>query len=154
MEEALPRPLAEQLDALRDSAEEPALALVPMLRAARRALGWISDDVLREVATRAGVALDDAQNLAVYFDFPREKPAAARVVEVCVNVNCQRRGGAAILDACRDRLGLEVGETSADGEWALREIVCLKRCESGPAMRYRGEILDELTVARVAEILR
>ncbi|MFT3767360.1 MAG: NAD(P)H-dependent oxidoreductase subunit E [Minicystis sp.] len=153
MADPLPGPLAAELDAILRDGEEPARALVPMLRAAQRALGWIADDVLQALAARAGVEVEDAANIAAYFDFRREKPVAARVVEVCVNINCQRRGGAAILDHCRARLGLEVGETSADGAWALHEIVCLKRCESGPALRYRGEIFDALTPARVDEIL-
>lgn len=146
-------PLARDLDALRERAEEPAQALVPMLRAVQRALGWISDEALCEVAARASVEVDDAANLATYFDFVREKPVAANVVEVCVNINCQRRGNAAVLEACREKLGLDLGEISADGAWALREVVCLKRCESGPALRFRGEIFDELTAARVDEIL-
>jgi NADH:ubiquinone oxidoreductase subunit E len=153
MASPLPEPLAAQLDAIRNDAEEPRLALVPMLRAAQRALGWIADDVLADVAGRAGVEVEDAANIAAYFDFRRAPPAAARVVEVCVNVSCRRRGGAAILDACRRRLGLEVGETTADGAWSLQEIVCLKRCESGPALRYDGEIHDGLTPERVGEIL-
>lgn len=146
-------PLSRDLDALREAAEEPSRALVPMMRAVQRALGWVSDDALREIAARAGVGVEDAENLAAYFDFVRQRPAAASVVEVCVNINCQRRGGAAILDACRAKLGLDLGETSADGAFALREVVCLKRCESGPALRFNGEIFDELTAARVGEIL-
>jgi NADH-quinone oxidoreductase subunit E len=153
MEEPLPGPLAAELDAIHAEAEEPARALVPMLRAAQRALGWVSDPVLLAVAARAGVDADDAANIAAYFDFTRTRPAAARVVEVCVNVNCQRRGGAAILDACRRRLALEVGQVSEDGAWSLQEVVCLKRCESGPALRYRGEIFDGLTPGGVDDLL-
>jgi NADH-quinone oxidoreductase subunit E len=153
MAQPFPEPLAGELTSIAASAEEPSAALVPMLRAVQRALGWIDDAALHEVAARAGVDPADAANIAAYFDFRREKPAAERVVEVCVNVNCQRRGGRAVLDHCRARLGLEVGETSADGVWSLQEVVCLKHCESGPALRYKGEIFDALTPARVDEIL-
>jgi NADH-quinone oxidoreductase subunit E len=145
--------LAAELDAIRARSSDPSEILVPMLRAAERALGWLSDDALREVAERAGVDAEDAANIAAYFDMRRSQPIAADVFEVCVNVHCRRRGGEAILDRLRARLGLDVGETSPDARVSLQEIVCLKRCETGPALRHNGEIEDGLTPARVDEIL-
>jgi NADH-quinone oxidoreductase subunit E len=75
------------------------------------------------------------------------------VVEVCVNINCLRRGGQALLERAASRLGLHAGAVSADGRVALQEIVCLKRCESGPAVRLDGEIHDDLTPARLDALL-
>jgi formate dehydrogenase subunit gamma len=146
-------PLESDLAAIQARAEEPSEALVPMLRAAQCALGWLSDDDLAAIASRAGVAAEDAANVADYFDVRRAPPAARFVVEVCVNVNCRRRGGEAVLDRARARLGLEVGAVSSDGRFALQEIVCLKRCESGPALRLDGAIHDGLTPAHVDALL-
>ena len=148
-----PGRLEQDLAAILAAAEDPALALAPMLRAAQRALGWLSPETLDDLAVRAGVGAEDAANIADYLAFRRDPPPAAITVEVCVNVNCQRRGGAAILARCKDRLGLDVGGRSPDGRFALDEIVCLKRCESGPSMRVNGEIVDALTPDRVDEIL-
>jgi NADH:ubiquinone oxidoreductase subunit E len=148
-----PERLEHDIAAICASAEEPALALVPMLRAAQRSLGWLSPETLADLGGRAGVGAEDAANIADYLAFRRDPPPAAISVEVCVNLHCQHRGGAAILARCKDRLGLDVGGRSPDGRLALDEIVCLKRCESGPSMRVNGEIIDELTPGRVDEIL-
>lgn len=148
-----PDALEREIEAIRARAEEPSEALVPMLRAAQGALGWLGDDTLREIAARAGVAVEDAANIASFLDLRRGPPVARFVVEVCVNVNCRRRGGQAILDRARARLGLEVGAVSADGRFALLEILCLKHCESGPAARIDGEIHDELTASRLDGLL-
>jgi NADH-quinone oxidoreductase subunit E len=148
-----PERLEHDIAAIRASAEEPPLALAPMMRRAQRALGWLSRETLADLAARAGVAAEDAANIADYLAFRLDPPPAAISVEVCVNVHCQRRGGAAILARCKDRLGLDVGGRSPDGRLALDEVVCLKRCESGPSMRVNGEITDELTPGRVDEIL-
>ncbi len=128
-------------------------ALMPMLRAAQRALGWIDPATLADLAGRAGVALDDAANVAAYFGLRLAPPEARHVVEVCVNLDCRRRGGEAILARCRERLGIDPGERSADGGFLLLEVVCLKRCESGPAMRVDQEIVDEVTPERAGAIL-
>jgi NADH:ubiquinone oxidoreductase subunit E len=150
---AFPERLEHALAAIRASASEPALALAPMLRAAQRSLGWLGPETLADLAARAGVGAEDAANLADYLAFRRDPPPAAISVEVCVNLHCQRRGGAAILARCKDRLGLDVGGRSPDRRLALDEVVCLQRCESGPSMRVNGEILDALTPDRVDEIL-
>jgi NADH-quinone oxidoreductase subunit E len=150
---ALPERLEPEIAAILARVEEPRLALGPMLRAAQRALGWLSDATLAEIAALAGVGADDAANIAGYFDLARSPPEARHVIEVCVNVNCRRRGGDAILARCKERLGLDVGERSADGIFLLEEVVCLKHCESGPAMRVNHEIMDELSVERVDAIL-
>ena len=143
-----PEPLERDLEALLARAPEPPLALVPMLRAVERALGWLDDHALAALAARAGVSVEDAHNLAAYFDVSRSPPEARFVVEVCVNTACRRRGGEVLLEGLAARLR---GETA--GRFALREIVCLDRCESGPALRVDGEIHDELTVERALSLL-
>lgn len=150
---AYPERLERDLAAILAAAEEPPLALAPMLRAAQRALGWLAPETLADLAARAGVGADDAANIADYLAFRRDPPPAATYVEVCVNVHCRRRGGAAVLARCVDRLGLAVGGRSADGRYALDEIVCLKHCDTGPSMRVNGEIVDGLTPAHVDAIL-
>jgi NADH-quinone oxidoreductase subunit E len=150
---SFPDALEGEIEAIRARAEDPSEALVPMLRAAQGALGWLSDETLGELAARAGVSVEDAANIAAYFDFRRAPPAARFLVEVCVNINCRRRGGAALLERASALLGLEVGAGSPDGRLALQEIVCLKHCESGPALRLDGVIHDELTPERVDALL-
>lgn len=124
-----------------------------MLRAAQAALGWLADDTLADLAARAGVPAEDAANIAVYFGLRRSPPAGRVVVEICVNVDCRRRGAQAVLDRARTRLGVEVGAVSPDGRCALQEIVCLKRCGFGPAARVDGVIHDELTPDRIDALL-
>jgi NADH:ubiquinone oxidoreductase subunit E len=148
-----PERLEQSIAAICASAEEPALALAPMLRAVHRALGWLSPEALADVAARAGVGPDDAANIADYLAFRRDPPPAALHVEVCANVHCRRRGGAAVLARCKERLGLDPGGRSPDGRFALDEIICLKHCDSGPSMRVNGEISDQLTPDAVDAIL-
>src|SRR4051812_10561001 len=107
-------PFSERLEAeiavIVGRAEEPRLALVPMMRAAQGALGWLSAETLADIAARAEMEPEDAANIADYFDLARRPPEARHVIEVCVNVHCRRRGGEAILARCEARLGLAAGE--------------------------------------------
>lgn len=132
---------------------DPAGALVPSLRAVQRATGWISDEALEEIALRLGVPVGDAANLAGYFAMVRTPPAARHTIEVCVNVSCRRQGSEAVLTRLRERLRLEPGEVSPDGAYALVDIVCLRRCGSGPSLRIDGEIREGVHVEAVDALL-
>jgi NADH:ubiquinone oxidoreductase subunit E len=128
-------------------------ALVPSLRAIQRATGWISDEALEEIALRLGVPVDDAANIAGYFAMVRTPPAARHTIEVCVNGSCRRQGSEAVLTRLGERLRLSPGEVSADGAYALVDIVCLRRCGSGPSLRVDGEILERFHVDTVDALL-
>ncbi|MFS8066683.1 MAG: NAD(P)H-dependent oxidoreductase subunit E [Byssovorax sp.] len=132
---------------------DPAGALVPSLRAIQKAIGWVSDRALAELALRLGLEVDDAANIAGYFGVVRTPPAARHTLEVCVNVLCRRQGSEAVLDRLRERLGIEPGEVSRDGAYALVDIVCLRRCGSGPALRINGEIRDGVHIDAVDALL-
>jgi NADH:ubiquinone oxidoreductase subunit E len=136
----------------RDDSELPG-ALVPSLRAIQRAAGWVSPDALAEIAARLGVPADDAANLADYFAMVRTPPAARHTLEVCVNASCRRQGSEAVLDRLRERLGIEPGQVSGDGAFALADIICLRRCGSGPSIRVDGEIRDGFRVGDVDALL-
>ncbi len=144
--------LAELLAERTDPADCPG-AIVPSLRAIQRAAGWVSPDALEEIAARLGVALDDAANLADYFGMVRTPPAARHTIEVCVNASCRRQGSEAVLDRLRERLGVEPGQVSRDGAFALADIICLRHCGSGPSIRVDGEIRDGFAADAVDALL-
>ena len=133
--------------------DDPAGALVPSLRAIQRAAGWVSPEALEEIASRLGVAVDDAANIADYFAMVRTPPAARHTLEVCVNASCRRQGSEAVLDRLRERLGVEPGQVSRDGAFALVDIICLRHCGSGPSIRIDGEIRDGFHEADVDALL-
>jgi NADH:ubiquinone oxidoreductase subunit E len=142
---------------LGDRAEEPGTALVPSLKAMQRELGWVDDDALGEITARLGVDRADAENLAAYFEIRRAAPPARHVIEVCVNVHCRRRGGDAVLARLQERLGISAGGATADGAFALREIVCFKACDFGPNVfadqEHREAMTPESADALIDELL-
>lgn len=148
-----PDRLEQVLATLLSSHPEPETALVPMLRAAQRELGFIAAETLREIAARIGVSEEDAENIATYFSFRREHTASRWVVEVCVNVSCRHRGGDAVLERCKASLGVGLDEPTPDGLFTLKEIVCLGACESGPNLRVDRDRHEGMTPEKVDDLL-
>jgi NADH-quinone oxidoreductase subunit E len=88
-----------------------------------------------------------------YYSMLRTKPAGKFNVQVCTNISCMLRGGYEILDHCKRRLGIENKQTTPDGQFSLEEVECIGDCCSAPAMQVNYDFHDELTPAKVDEIL-
>jgi NADH-quinone oxidoreductase subunit E len=93
--------------------------------------------------------------LTWYTMFDRE-PQGRHVIKVCRNIACSLRGSERVLEHLERRLGIKVGETTADGRFTLKTVECLASCGTAPAMqvnRTYHEQLDEAKLDRILESL-
>ena len=76
-------------------------ALIPMLLYAQDEVGYLSDEVISEVAARIGITQLDVRNVISYYSLLHTKPAGKYHVQVCTNISCMLRGGNELLDHCK-----------------------------------------------------
>jgi NADH-quinone oxidoreductase subunit E len=109
-------------------------AVMDALRLAQERHGWLSPDVIREVAD----ALDDTpaycHSIATFYDMYHLEPVGRHMVEVCTNLSCALAGAQGVLDAFAAELGVRPGGTSEDGEVTLRAIECAGGCGRAPVV--------------------
>ena len=74
-------------------------------------------------------------------------------MQVCTNISCMLRGGNEMLAHCREKLGIGHKQTTPDGEFSLEEVECIGACCWAPAMQVNYDFHDELTPAKMDEIL-
>ncbi len=103
-------------------------AVLPALRLAQHEHGWLSPELLRDVADALEVTPAYCESIASFYDQFHTKPVGKHLVEVCTNVSCAVVGAQQVLEAFQDGLGCHAGETSADGEFTLRAVECLGGC--------------------------
>jgi NADH-quinone oxidoreductase subunit E len=106
-------------------------ALLPALRLAQEEHGWLSPEVMREVADALDVTPAFVASIATFYDQFNTEPVGEHLVEVCTNVSCALYGAQQVLEAFEADLGCRAGETSGDGKVALRTIECLGGCGWG-----------------------
>ena len=128
-------------------------ALVPMLLYAQDEVGYVSDAVVTEIAERLDLLELDVRNVLSYYSMLRTKPAGKYNVQVCTNISCMLRGGYEILDHCKAKLGIGHKEVTPDGTFSLEEVECIGACCWAPAMQVNYDFHDNLTMAKVDEIL-
>jgi formate dehydrogenase subunit gamma len=88
-----------------------------------------------------------------YHDFRREPPGR-RVLKLCRAESCQAAGGRAIEARCKEKLGVEMGETTIDRRITLEPVYCLGLCHSSPAAMLDKDVFGLLDEERLDELLK
>jgi NADH-quinone oxidoreductase subunit E len=132
-------------------------ALLPVLHVAQDAFGYISLEVEEYVAGLFDLTPAHVHEVVTFYTLFFREPKGRHVVSVCHNLSCHLMGAKTIIDHLKQRLGVEVGETTADGRVTLLTVECLCACEQAPMMqvddRYEGQLTPE-NVDRVLEGLQ
>jgi NADH-quinone oxidoreductase subunit E len=122
-------------------------ALLPVLHLAQDAFGYISLEVEEYVAGLFGLTPAHVHEVVTFYTLFFQRPKGRHVVSVCHNLSCHLMGAKTIIEHMKQRLGIEVGETTADGRVTLLTVECLCACEQAPMMqvddRYEGLLTPE-----------
>jgi len=128
-------------------------ALVPMLLYAQDEKGYLSDEVIAEVAERMGLSELEVRNVISYYSLLRTKPAGQYHVQVCTNISCMLRGGNEILEHCKKTLGVANKGVTADGVFSLEEVECIGACSWAPAAQVNYDFHENLTPDAMDQVL-
>jgi len=128
-------------------------ALMPALHMIQHEHGWVPHAAMLEIAEELSLPPADVFDTATFYEEYWLKPAGKRVVSVCRSIACEFCGQQHITDAIRDRLGIEVGETTQDGKFSLVELECIGSCGTAPAALVGERLHENLTPQRMLEIL-
>ena len=127
--------------------------LVPSLLYAQDEVGYLSDEVIAELAKRTELTELEVRNVISYYSMLRTKPAGKYNVQVCTNISCLIRGGEEIYDHCKKKLGIGHKQVTADGMFSLEEVECIGACSWAPAMQVNYDFHENLTDESVDKIL-
>ena len=128
-------------------------ALIPMLLYAQDEVGYVSDEVVAELAKRLDLLELDVRGVLSYYSMLRTKPAGKYNVQVCTNISCMLRGGFELLDHCKKTLGIGHKGVTSDGLFSLEEVECIGACCWAPAVQVNYDFHDDLTPEKMDAVL-
>jgi len=128
-------------------------ALVPTLLYAQDEVGFLSDEVLAELASRLDLTELEVRNVISYYSMLTTKPRGKYNVQVCTNISCMVRGGEQILEHCAKKLGISHKETTPGGLFTLEEVECIGACSWAPAAQVNYDFHENLTPEKMDTIL-
>ena len=127
--------------------------LVPSLLYAQDEVGFLSDEVIAEMAQRCDLTELEVRNVISYYSLLTTKPRGKYNVQVCTNICCMLRGGDELYDHVRKKLGISHKMTTPDGVFSLESVECIGACSWAPAMQVNYDFHEDLTPEKVDGIL-
>ena len=132
-----------------------ASAVMPLLDLAQRhAGGWLPRAAMDYVAGILEMAPIRVYEVATFYSMYQLEPVGEHVVQVCTTTPCALRNCASVVDACRDELGVDFGETTEDGKFTLFEVECLGACVNAPMMQIGDDYYEDLDEGSTKSILQ
>ena len=136
------------------SAEDARSVAMEALRIVQAGHGYISDETLCDVAAALGMTPDELDSLATFYSFIFRRPVGKHVIYVCDGVTCYIMGYENILEHLKQRLRIDLGETTEDGMFTLLPVSCIGACDHAPAIMIDSTLYDDLSTEKVDEILK
>jgi NADH-quinone oxidoreductase subunit E len=143
-----------EIQKIRDEYPDPQSALLPALYLAQQDHGgWLPEQAFDEVAEVMGLPPTQVAAVATFYTMLNKKPVGQHLIQVCTNISCSLLGAEHLLSYISRKLGIGVGETTADGKFTLLEVECLGSCGTAPMMQVDDTYHESLTEEKVDQIL-
>lgn len=116
--------------------------------------GWLTTDLMDAIAVYLEMPPIAVYEVVSFYTMYNVRPVGRHTINVCTNISCMLRDCDKIVDHLKKRLGIEVTQTTADGQFTLREVECLAACVAAPVMQIGKQYYEHLTPEKVDTILK
>jgi NADH-quinone oxidoreductase E subunit len=128
-------------------------ALIPILQAVQEHEGFLSREAMVRVGQRLHLPVSKVYGVATFYNQFRFQPRGKFHVQVCRGTACHVKGSAKVLDAIKQNLKIDAGQTSKDGTFSLEVVACIGACGLAPAICINGEYHAGVTPDKVGKIV-
>jgi NADH-quinone oxidoreductase subunit E len=129
-------------------------AVIPVLHMAQEEFGgWLSVESMDYVASLLQLEPIEVYEVATFYSMYNLKPVGKYVFEVCQTGPCMLNGSDQIIDYIKEKLNIDVGETTPDRMFTLKTVECLGACGYAPMMQLGKNFREHLTKEKVDLII-
>lgn len=143
----------KEIDAEAAHYEQRSAAGIEALKIVQRREGWVSDETVREVAGFLDMTYAELDGVATFYNHIFRKPVGRHVILVCNSISCWIMGYEELLGQLRERLDIDIGQTTADGRFTLLPHVCLGICHHAPALMIDEDTYEDVNPSEIDAIL-
>ncbi len=128
-------------------------AVMDTLWIAQEQNGYISTEVMEEIANVLGIDKVLVLSAATFYTMYHKKPMGKYHIQVCTNVSCMLRGGYEIWKQIKEKYGIDNLGVTEDGLVSIEEVECMGACGYAPMIAINEDYYEHLTKEKVEEIL-
>ncbi|MFC2075483.1 NADH-quinone oxidoreductase subunit NuoE [candidate division KSB1 bacterium] len=128
-------------------------ALLPVLHLLQERYGSVADEHIKPIAQLVDVPPIRVREVITFYTMFYRPGRGRYVIQVCRTLSCSLLGADNLYDHLRKKLGVDNGETTADGRFTLMKVECLGACDIAPVMQINDKTYGELTEDKIDRIL-
>lgn len=142
-----------EIDNVIDLYKDKEGSLIQILHLAQEIYGYLPLDLQRHIANSMGMPLSEVSGVVTFYSFFSTKPRGKHTIRVCMGTACYVRGGKKIVESLKEKLGIDIGETTEDGLFTFEVARCIGACGLAPAMMIDDVVYKQVNVNKLSAIL-
>jgi NADH-quinone oxidoreductase subunit E len=127
--------------------------VMPCVRRIQEDRGYVADSDIEGLAEYLGVSRMQIEEVLSFYTQFRRKPIGRWHVQCCRNVTCSMRSAERLIDHLATKLGVAVGETTADGRFTLSTVECLGSCGTAPVVMVNDAYHENMSLEKLDRLL-
>lgn len=127
--------------------------LLVLLEEAQRKFGYVPQGFMAGLAQSLDIPLSDIYGVTTFYSFLATKPQGRNVIRICRSLPCWLKNAEMLINSVAKEVGINPGETTADGKFSFELTNCIGACDIAPAMLINNDVHGELTPGKIARIL-
>lgn len=128
--------------------------LINVLHKVQEKFGYLPAEVQRIVATQLHIPVSKVYGVVTFYSFFSMTPKGEHPISVCMGTACYVRGAEKVLDEFKRQLGINVGETTADGKFSLSSLRCVGACGLAPVVLIGEKVYGRVIAGDVEKIIK
>jgi len=129
-------------------------AVLPLLDLAQRQHdNWLPRAAMDYVVGLLDIAPIRVYEVATFYTMFNLQPVGKWFFQICTTTPCLLRGSDDVVKTCESKLGVHLGESTADGQFTLREVECLGTCVNAPVIQVNDDVYEDLTADTTAQLI-
>lgn len=128
-------------------------AVLPAVHLAQEEFGHISEEIIEYLAKFMDMSPVFLKNTISFYTMFKGKETGKYLIQVCHTLSCSLMGAGNIIDYIKEKLNIDVWETTPDKKFTLAKVECLGSCGTAPVMQINDDYYENLTEEKIDEIL-
>ena len=127
--------------------------LVQILVAFVERYSYISEEAIRQIAKELNLSRAEVYGVVSFYHDFRTEPPGKRVVKICQAESCQAMGSRELTSHAQEKLGIDLHQTTDDGEVTLEPVYCLGNCACSPAVMVDDKVYGRVDARKLDHLL-
>ncbi len=147
-------PEIEEINADLIHYEDNQAVCIDALKVVQKYRGWVSDECVQAIADYLKISAASVEGVATFYNLIYREPVGKKVIRVCDSVSCWVMGYEKVRDILKADLGIEYGETTADGQFTLLPGPCMGACDKAPVVMVNNDLHGDVDEDKAKAIVK